>query len=52
MQARHVVEAALAALGRRQRTLVLGPVSGTLLGVPALARAAFAQGRALVLPRR
>jgi len=46
-----VAKAALAALGRR-RTLVLGPVSGALLGVPALARAAFAQGLALVLPRQ
>jgi short-subunit dehydrogenase len=48
---RHVAEAALAALGRRW-TLVLGPVSGTLLSVPALARAVLAQGLAFVLPRR
>jgi short-subunit dehydrogenase len=46
-----VAKAALAALGRR-RTLVLGPVSGTLLSAPALARAAFAQGLAYLLPRR
>jgi hypothetical protein len=46
-----VAEAALAALGRR-RTLVLGPISGGLLGVPALARAAIAQGLAVLLPRR
>jgi hypothetical protein len=42
---------ALAALGR-QRTLVLGPITGSLLSVPALARAVVAQGLALVLPRR
>ena len=47
----HVARAALAALGR-QCTLVLGPVTGGLLSVPALARAAVAQGLALVLPRR
>ncbi|MGK7870818.1 SDR family NAD(P)-dependent oxidoreductase [Falsiroseomonas sp. E2-1-a20] len=48
---RHVAGAALRALGR-QRTLVLGPISGTLLTAPALVRAAIAQGIALVLPRR
>src|SRR4051812_31023580 len=48
---RHVANAALRALGR-QRTLVLGPLSGTVLAVPALARAAVAQGIALLLPRR
>jgi short-subunit dehydrogenase len=48
---RHVANAALCALGR-QRTLVLGPLSGTVLAVPALARAAIAQGIALLLPRR
>jgi uncharacterized protein len=48
---RHVANAALCALGR-QRTLVLGPLSGTVLAVPALARAAIAQGIALLVPRR
>ena len=47
----HVARAALCALGR-QRTLVLGPLSGALLTAPALVRAAIAQGIALVLPRR
>lgn len=47
----HVAASALRALGR-QRTLVLGPLSGSLLSVPALARAALAQGIALVVPRR
>jgi uncharacterized protein len=51
MDPRQVAEAALTALGRR-RTLVLGPVSGTLLSAPALARAAIAQGLAFLLPRR
>ena len=48
---RHVANAALRALGR-QRTLVLGPLSGTVLAVPALAHAAIAQGIALLVPRR
>lgn len=43
----YVARAALAALGRR-RTLVLGAVSGPLLGVAAVARAASAQAIALV----
>lgn len=43
----HVARAALAALGRR-RTLVLGAVSGPLLSVAAVARAASAQAIALV----
>ncbi|MDO9710645.1 SDR family NAD(P)-dependent oxidoreductase [Paracraurococcus lichenis] len=47
----HVAAAALRALGR-QRTLVLGPVSGSLLALPAIARTAIAQGIALLLPRR
>jgi uncharacterized protein len=47
----HVAAAALRALGRR-RTLVLGPLSAPLLGAPALARAAVAQGIAMLLPRR
>jgi short-subunit dehydrogenase len=47
----HVADTALRALGR-QRTLVLGPLSGALLTAPALVRAAIAQGIALVLPRR
>jgi hypothetical protein len=41
----------LRSLGR-VRTLVRGPVSGVLLGGPALARAALAQAFACVLPRR
>jgi short-subunit dehydrogenase len=48
---RHVANAALRAL-ERQRTLVLGPLSGTVLAVPALARAAIAQAIALLVPRR
>jgi uncharacterized protein len=48
---RQVAKAALAALGRR-RTLVLSPVSGTLLSAPALARAALAQGLTCLMPRR
>lgn len=46
-----VAAAALRALGR-VRTLVRGPVSGLLLGGPALARAAVAQALAAVLPHR
>jgi uncharacterized protein len=46
-----VARAALRALGQ-VRTLVRGPVSGLLLGGPALARAALAQTFAFVLPRR
>jgi short-subunit dehydrogenase len=47
----HVARAALAALGRR-RTLVLGAVSGPLLSVAAVARAASAQAIALVTRQR
>src|SRR4029453_15728409 len=46
-----VARAALRSLGQ-VRTLVRGPVSGLLLGGPALARAALAQTFAFVLPRR
>jgi uncharacterized protein len=46
-----VARAALRSLGQ-VRTLVRGPVSGLLLGGPALARAALAQAFAYVLPRR
>jgi short-subunit dehydrogenase len=47
----HVARSALSALGR-QRTLVLGPISGSVLAVPALVRAGLAQGLQAVLPRR
>jgi uncharacterized protein len=47
----HVARAGLAALGR-QRTLVLGPVSGPLLSAPALMRAAIAQTLHAVVPGR
>jgi short-subunit dehydrogenase len=47
----HVAHRALAALGR-QRTLVLGAVTGSVLSVPALVRAAAAQVLQTVLPRR
>lgn len=46
-----VARAALHSLGR-VRTLVRGPVSGAVLSLPALARAALAQTLSLVLPRR
>ena len=46
----HVARRALTALGR-QRTLVLGPLSGSILTVPALVRAAAAQAFQAVLPR-
>lgn len=48
---RHVARSALAALGR-QRTLVLGPLSGSVLAAPALVRASLAQALHTVLPRR
>ena len=47
----YVAHRALAALGR-QRTLVLGAVTGSVLTVPALVRAAAAQVLQTVLPRR
>ena len=47
----HVARRALAALGRQQ-TLVLGPISGSVLSAPALVRAAAAQVLQSVLPRR
>lgn len=47
----YVAERALAALGR-QRTLVLGPVSGSVFAVPAVVRAGMAHALGLVLPRR
>lgn len=47
----HVARSALAALGR-QRTLVLGPLSGSVLTAPALVRASLAQALHTVLPRR
>ena len=47
----HVARNALAALGV-QRTLVLGPLSGSVLAVPALVRAVTAQMLHTVLPRR
>jgi uncharacterized protein len=47
----HVAHRALAALGK-QRTLVLGPISGLILTPPALLRAAAAQIFQAVLPRR
>jgi len=47
----HVARAALAALGR-QRTLVLGPISGSVLSAPALVRAGLAQAFQVLLPRR
>ncbi|MBV9539209.1 MAG: SDR family NAD(P)-dependent oxidoreductase [Acidisphaera sp.] len=48
---RHVARRALAALGR-QRTLVLGPLTGSVLTAPALVRAAAAQMFQGVMPRR
>lgn len=45
-----VARAALRALGR-QRTLTLGPVSGSVLTVPALVRAGLAQAIALLVRR-
>jgi short-subunit dehydrogenase len=47
----HVARQALRALGR-QRTLVLGPVTGSVLSVPALVRAGMAQALQTVLPFR
>lgn len=47
----HVAQRALAALGR-QRTLVLGALTGSVLTVPALVRAATAQVLQTVLPHR
>jgi len=47
----HVARRALATLGK-QRTLVLGPISGSVLTPPALLRAAAAQIFQTVLPRR
>ncbi len=46
----HVARRALSALGK-QRTLVLGPLSGPLLSPAALARAVAAQALQAVLPR-
>lgn len=48
---RYVAEQALSALGR-QRTLVLGPVSGSIFTVPAVVRAGMAHALGVVLPRR
>ncbi len=47
----HVARAALQALGR-QRTLALGPISGSLLSGPALVRAGLAQALQALLPSR
>ncbi len=47
----HVARRAFSALGR-QRTLVLGPITGSVLTGPALIRAAVAQALQTVLPRR
>lgn len=47
----HVARSALSALGR-QRTLVLGPLTGSVLTGPALVRAGLAQALQAVLPRR
>ena len=47
----HVARSALSALGR-QRTLVLGPLTGSVLTGPALVRAGLAQVLQAVLPRR
>ena len=46
-----MAQRALAALGR-QRTLVLGALTGSVLTVPALVRAATAQVLQTVLPHR
>ena len=45
----HVARAGLRALGRGQRTLTLGPLSGSVLTVPALVRAGLAQAIALAV---
>ena len=45
----HVARSALQALGR-QRTLVLGPLTGSVLTAPALVRAGLAQALQAVLP--
>ncbi len=50
-QPEHVAKTALAALGK-QRTLTLGPLSGSVLSAPALVRAAAAQAFQVLLPRR
>ena len=47
----HVARSALAALGR-QRTLTLGPLTGSVLTAPALVRAAAAQAFQALMPRR
>ena len=47
---RHVARSALQALGR-QRTLVLGPLSGSVLSAPALVRTGLAHALQAVLPR-
>jgi len=46
----HVARSALAALGK-QRTLVLGPLTGSVLTAPALIRAVAAQAFQTLLPR-
>ncbi len=48
---KHVARSALQALGR-QRTLVLGPISGSVLSAPALVRTGLAHALQAVLPRR
>lgn len=48
---KHVARSALQALGR-QRTLVLGPLTGSVLAVPALVRTGLAHALQSVLPRR
>ena len=48
---KHVARSALQALGR-QRTLVLGPISGSVLAAPALVRTGLAHALQAVLPRR
>ncbi len=45
----HVARSALRALGRGQRTLTLGALSGSVLTVPALVRAGLAQAIALAV---
>jgi short-subunit dehydrogenase len=47
----HVARSALQALGR-QRTLALGPLTGSLLSGPALVRAGLAQALHVLLPKR
>lgn len=48
---KHVARSALQALGR-QRTLVLGPLTGSVLTVPALVRTGLAHAFQAVMPRR